>query len=103
MTTLQGCSQHAQAVISLLLKEKIRIRIYYSFLLIGTIIINYSGLLTGKYKKGEAAPAGSRLDWASKAQLVMDAMPDKEVVFADPKYWELMACVEKIAKNHSKN
>ena len=63
----------------------------------------FSGLLTGKYKKGEAAPTGSRLDWASKAQLVMDAMPDKEVVFADPKYWELMSCMEKIAKNHSKN
>ncbi len=63
----------------------------------------FRGALTGKYKKGDPLPEGSRLAFAKKSgldQVGSDGAPDMEKLWKDENYWRILDVMGKVAKNH---
>ena len=60
-----------------------------------------SGLLTGKFKKGDKkAPKGTRMEFLNKSKAMGDLVPTVDTILHDDKYWALREGMEKIGHHH---
>eukprot|EP00058_Branchiostoma_floridae_P020993 XP_002606483.1 hypothetical protein BRAFLDRAFT_91936 [Branchiostoma floridae] len=60
------------------------------------------GLLTGKYKREDGTPEGSRISHATKKGIDLEAIPHFEGIKKDDKTWKIIDATKNAARAHGK-